>query len=97
MDHQSNRPAMVSLGAGVGTVALVMVGFCLGGLPILSLLNLLVYPLQLLTAFTAILSGMVGFRTSAALYGVGRGASMTGIAIGGGVMILRAVAWLFGV
>lgn len=96
MNLQSNGPAAVSLGLGIGAFALVVVATCLGSVPVLSLLNFVVLPLQLALAFFAIVSGIVGFRTASALYGTGRGAALSGFGLGAISLGARLFGWLFG-
>jgi hypothetical protein len=96
VNYQANGPATVSLGVGIGAIVLAMVSVCIGSVPVLNLVNLVVLPLQLVAAFAAIVSGIVGFRTSAALYGVGRGAATAGFALGMAAFGLRMMMWLFG-
>lgn len=96
MNLQTNGPAWVSLGLGIGTIVLAMVAFFIGSFPIVSLINTLVVPLQFVTAFGAVVSGIVGFRTASALYGVGRVRAMSGFALGATGIVLRMVIWLFG-
>lgn len=96
MKLQTNGPAMVSLGVGIGAIALTVGAVFIGSMPVLSLLNWIVAPLQLVLAFAAILSGIVGFRTASALYGVGRGAALSGLALGLLSMVGRVLWWLFG-
>ena len=96
MKLRTNGPALVSLGVGIGAIALTVVAVFVGTVPVLNLLNWLVGPLQLVLAFAAVVSGIVGFRTASALYGVGRGAAVSGFALGLLSMGVRVLTWVFG-
>jgi len=81
VEQQQNVAATVSLAAGIATVVLMVVHLCMSVLPIVSMCSLLVYPLHLVAAVTALVAGIVGYRTSAVMEDVGKSASVTGIAI----------------
>ena len=81
MEQQTNVAATVSLAAGIATVVLMVVQMCMSVVPIISMCAVLILPLHFLSAITALLSGIIGYRTAALMEDVGKSASITGIAI----------------
>ena len=81
MQQQSNVAATVSLAAGVATVVLMVVQMCMSVVPFVSMCSVLIVPLHLATAVTALVAGIVGYRAAALMEDVGKSASVTGIAV----------------
>ena len=81
MDQQQNTMASVSLGSAIGLVVLFCVSFCLGFIPIVSLLNLLIFPLQILLAVTGLVTGIMGLSQARALDGEGHAKALVGVIV----------------
>jgi hypothetical protein len=94
VEQQSNVAATVSLASGIATVVLTVVTFCLGFVPIVSMCNLLIWPLTWLTALVALISGVVGWCTAGLMEGTGKGASIAGIGISLGYFALQIVMFV---
>ena len=84
MDEEANAQntmAMVSAGAGaVGVIALLL-NCCIGFIPIVNMLGIIIFPVALLANIIAIITGILGFRTASET-GVGKEMAMGGIAAG---------------
>lgn len=59
---EKNTPAPISLWTGVGVIALLILMFCLGFIPLLNLLALLLFPVVLIGDGVAIVTGIMGSR-----------------------------------
>ncbi|MEL6180082.1 MAG: hypothetical protein AAFS10_14075 [Myxococcota bacterium] len=90
MDSQ-NTPALVSLGAGLAMVALVVFGTCIGFIPFIGLITLLFYPINWILTLTAIIAGVVGLRQAGQLNGDGQFQSIVGIILGVGYILLHVL------
>lgn len=89
--EQTNVAATVSLAAGIATVVLMAVHLCMAVVPFVSWCAVLVYPLHFVAAMTALISGIVGYRTAALMEDVGKSASITGVAIAICYFVLQLV------
>ncbi|MFH1463212.1 MAG: hypothetical protein ABIO70_02390 [Pseudomonadota bacterium] len=89
---EKNTPASISLWTGVGVIALLILMFCLGFIPLLNLLALLLFPVVLIGDGVAIVTGIMGIKRANVLNGLGKGAAMGGMIIG----ILHLLLLLFG-
>ncbi|MEO1268240.1 MAG: hypothetical protein AAFX99_09085 [Myxococcota bacterium] len=84
----NNTAATVSLLSGLGLIASFFIGMCLGFIPFIGLLALLLYPLDWILAIVAVVAGFMGIRESAQS-GEGKFESIVGMVIGFGFMILQ--------
>jgi hypothetical protein len=94
MEPRSNVPATISLVCSVLLVVFYFGGMCISMIPIIGMIVLVLYPLEWILAFTAFLSGLVGYRTAAAMDGQGYGASLVGMIISGCWMLMQLAAVL---
>jgi len=85
---QTNSKATVALGAGIAVVVLQIVAFCMGMIPFVNFLVLLVLPVIFIADITAIVAGVLGLKEAGPLGGVGKGPAIVGIVIGAGHLLL---------
>jgi hypothetical protein len=90
-----NFAATASLLSGIGTVLLMLIGFCLGVLPFVQTFALLLLPIQLATATVAVGAGIVGYRAAGRAGGAGLGAAFGGLGIGVAWFVLQGLLWGF--
>ena len=79
--NDTNTMANISLGSAIGLIVLFFVSFCLGMIPFVGMLNLLIYPLEWLLVFVAIGTGTMGLIQASKLDGVGRPQALMGVTI----------------
>ena len=93
---EKNTPASVALWSGVAVVALQIIVFCIGWIPIVNFLNLLLGPLVFVGDVVAIVSGFMGLQRAKLLNGLGKGSALAGLLIGGLHLLLVIVAVIVG-
>jgi len=79
---EKNTPATIALWTGIAVIVLLILGFCLGFIPLLNLLTILIVPLVFIGDFVAIGAGFAGLKRAKELNGLGRGSAMGGLIIG---------------
>ena len=94
---EPNTTGTVAMGAGIAVVVLQIVMFCAGFIPIVNFVNFLLFPLILILDVVAIVTGVMGMKKATLLGGVGKGASVTGLTIGIGHILLMIVLTIIGV
>ncbi len=93
--NPSNTLATASIGAGIGALLLMFVGYCAGMVPIVGpLVALILLPVEWILAFTGLVTGIVGYRTAGVLGGAGRGSALGGLALSGVFFALQALLML---
>lgn len=91
MESRSNTLATVSL---VCSIVLIVAWFgqmCVGIIPFIGFIALVLIPVEWILAIAGVITGILGWRTSAALDGEGRGPAAVGLAISAGWLLLQAV------
>jgi len=97
----ANPIARTSRRIGFALLITQAVSLCIGFVPLVNLLNLVVIPSLFVLDGIAIVTGILGVRRAREVDGIGKGASLTGIAIGAGHILLvvgaiTAMVVLFG-
>jgi hypothetical protein len=86
-----NTPASVALWSGIAVVALQIISFCIGWIPFVNFLNLLLVPLIFIADIVAIVTGFIGLKKANLLAGLGKGSAIAGLCIGGLHLLLVVV------
>ncbi len=81
--------ANVSLACGAGLIVLFFIGMCIGFIPFVGMLAILLYPLDWLLAIAAVITGALGIKQSAQFGGQGKGQAIAGMVMGLGFMLLQ--------
>ncbi len=92
-----NTQGTVALGSGIGVVFLQIAMVCIGIIPFVNFLNILVFPLILILDIVAIVTGIMGMKKAKLLDGLGKGPSIAGLAIGIGHILLMIVFIIIGI
>jgi hypothetical protein len=93
---QQNNKATVALGAGIAVVVLQILVICLGWIPIINLIVILLVPLLFIADITAVVAGFLGLKEANALGGLGKGSAIAGLCIGGAHLLLTALGVVVG-
>ena len=99
MDEESNIGANISLAAGIITWVLVVVHMCMGCVPFLGMFAIMLLPIEMICALTAIIGGGVGIGVANSLEeGTGKPQGIIGLCLGlfyflaaGGMFLLGMV------
>jgi hypothetical protein len=94
MEPRSNVTATISLVCSILLVVFYFGGLCVSMIPLVGMIVLLLYPVEWILAFTALITGILGYRTSALMDGQGYGASLIGTIIAGIWMLMQFVGML---
>lgn len=87
----SNLLANISLGSAILLMILFVVGSCLGLIPLVGLIAIVLYPFQWLLAATAVVTGLLGYRNSTDMDGVGQVPALIGAITGTAYMLLQVL------
>jgi hypothetical protein len=94
MEPRSNVPATVSLVCSILLIVFYFGGMCVSMIPIIGMIVFILIPVEWILAFTALITGIVGYRTAATMDGQGYGASLVGLIISAIWMLMQFVAML---
>jgi len=104
MEEKTNIAANVSLGTGVAALVCLVIHWCIGCIPVLGLFAAVLFPIEILCALTAIVSGGIGIKMAGDLEGgTGKPQAIAGMVLGllyfvilGAILVL-AVMFGFGI
>jgi hypothetical protein len=83
MENETNIAANVSLGTGVAALVCLVIHWCIGCIPVLGLFAAVLFPIEILCAGTAIISGGFGIKMAGELEGgTGKPQAITGMVLG---------------
>lgn len=86
----NNTPALVSAIAAAALVVSFFIGVCIGFIPFIGLIALLLYPLDWILALVAIVAGIMGLR-GVKETGEGQFESIIGMVVGAGFILLQLI------
>ncbi|TNE89617.1 MAG: hypothetical protein EP330_10640 [Deltaproteobacteria bacterium] len=93
MDGETNLPATISLGSAITLALLWVIGMCVGLIPIIGLVTVVLYPINWLLALTAMITGFLGYRRAQELDGLGQAPALIGGVLGALWTALQLLAW----